>query len=138
MKKVMCFGTFDLVHLGHIRYFQQAKGFGDYLIVVIARDATKHDQKKNIIFSEEERLELIKNIHLVDEAVLGNEEDHLKIVEEKKPDIICLGYDHLFKEKELAERLAQRGLYPEIKRMKPYQVERHKTSIIRKKVLTEN
>ncbi|MBI2582387.1 adenylyltransferase/cytidyltransferase family protein, partial [Candidatus Woesearchaeota archaeon] len=31
MKKVMCFGTFDLLHLGHLNYFQQAKKYGDYL-----------------------------------------------------------------------------------------------------------
>ncbi|HLC71304.1 MAG TPA: adenylyltransferase/cytidyltransferase family protein, partial [Candidatus Nanoarchaeia archaeon] len=38
MKTVMCFGTFDILHPGHLHYLQQAKKYGDYLMVVIARD----------------------------------------------------------------------------------------------------
>ncbi|MCD4694128.1 adenylyltransferase/cytidyltransferase family protein, partial [bacterium] len=38
MIKVMCFGTFDNLHLGHLFYLKEAKKFGDYLVVVIARD----------------------------------------------------------------------------------------------------
>ena len=66
----MCFGTFDLLHLGHLNYFQQAKKYGNYLIVVIARDQTKKDQHKETIFTEQERLELVRNLKMVDEAQL--------------------------------------------------------------------
>ena len=37
-KKVICFGTFDILHLGHVNFFKQAKSLGDELVVVIARD----------------------------------------------------------------------------------------------------
>ena len=135
MKTVMCFGTFDLLHLGHLHYFQQAKKYGDYLIVVIARDKTKQMQKKGIIFSEKERLELVKNLRAVDEAVLGYPDNHFRIIEEKKPDVIFLGYDHKINEKELAMKLKERGLKPEIKRAKPFQLGKHKSTLLREKVL---
>ena len=45
MKKVMCAGTFDIVHKGHIYFLEQAKKFGDYLVVVVARDSTSEKNK---------------------------------------------------------------------------------------------
>ena len=131
----MCFGTFDLLHLGHLNYFQQAKRHGDYLMVVIARDKTKQMQKKEIIFSEKERLELVQGLKVVDEAVLGYPDNHFLIIQEKKPDIIFLGYDHKVDEKELAAKLKERGLNPKILRAKPYQLQKQKSSLLREKVL---
>ena len=131
----MCFGTFDLLHLGHLHYFQQAKRHGDYLIVVIARDKTKQMQKKEIIFSEKERMELIRNLRIVDEAVLGYPEDHFRIIEEKRPDIIFLGYDHKVDEKVLAKALKARGLKLDIQRAKAFKLGKHKSTLLREKVL---
>ena len=135
MKTVMCFGTFDLLHLGHLHYFTEAKKYGDYLIVVIARDTTKKKQGKEIIFSENERLKLVQHLDIVDEVVLGDKQDHFKIILEKKPDIVCLGYDHAIQEKDLAAILAKKGLFPQIKRISPYQEKKHKTSLLRQRVL---
>ncbi|MEK6939858.1 MAG: adenylyltransferase/cytidyltransferase family protein [Nanoarchaeota archaeon] len=135
MKTIMCFGTFDLLHLGHLHYFQQAKRYGDYLMVVIARDKTKQIQKKEAIFSERERLELVKGLRVVDEAVLGYPEDHFRIIQEKRPDIIFLGYDHKIDEKILAAKLKERGLKPEIKRAKAFKIGKHKSTLLREKVL---
>lgn len=131
----MCFGTFDLLHLGHLNYFQQAKKYGDYLMVVIALDKTKLMQKKEIIFSEKERLELVKGLKIVDETVLGYPEDYFKIIEEKKPGVIFLGYDHQISEKELAVKLKERGLQPEICRAKPFKSGKHKSTLLREKVI---
>ena len=128
MRTVICFGTFDVLHLGHLNYFQQAKKYGNYLIVVIAREV---NAKKKLVFSEKERLELIKHLKIVDEAVLGDKKDFLKIIEQKKPAVICLGYDHQIEIKELKEKLNQRGLNPEIKRMKSYQQSKYKSSLIK-------
>ena len=136
MKTVMCFGTFDLLHLGHLNYFEQAKRFGDHLIVVIARDKTKQNQQKTTLFNEEERKRLVESLKIVDEAVLGYPENHFIIIREKKPDVICLGYDHPIQKKELKERLAQLKLYPVIKRMKAYKSETLKSSKIKEVVLS--
>ena len=135
MKTIMCFGTFDLLHLGHLHYFQQAKRHGDWLIVVIARDKTKKAQKKEIIFSEKERLELVKGLRVVDEAVLGYPEDHFRIIEEKRPDIIFLGYDHKIEERVLAKELKARGLNPDIQRAKAFKLGKHKSTLLREKIL---
>lgn len=132
---VMCFGTFDVLHLGHLDYFQQAKRHGDYLIVVIARDKTKHAQKKETIFDEQERLELVKSLKIVNEAVLGNPGDHFKIILEKKPAAVMLGYDHKIKEREVAERLSAHGFFPAIYRAKPYKPHQHKSTKIKEIIL---
>ena len=49
-KTIMCFGTFDLLHLGHLSYLQQAKEKAEHLTVVIALDKTKSNQKKKPYF----------------------------------------------------------------------------------------
>ncbi|MBS3123025.1 FAD synthase, partial [Candidatus Woesearchaeota archaeon] len=117
LNRVMCFGTFDLLHPGHLNYLEQAKKQGDYLIVVIARDETKIKQNKKTLFSENNRLIIIKSLKVVDEAVLGNVDDHFKVILEKKPQVICLGYDHQISEKELEKKLEERGLIVKVKRM---------------------
>lgn len=127
-RKVICFGTFEVLHLGHLNYFQQAKRLGDYLIVVIARDS---NLKKKALFSEKERLKLVENLRIVDEAVLGNKGDLFKIIAEKQPQVICLGYDHSITEAQLRTELKKRGLNPMIKRMQPYHPEKYKSSKIR-------
>ena len=135
MKKVMCFGTFDLLHLGHLHYFEQAKKYGDYLIVVIARDKTKKDQKKEAIFTEAQRQQLVQGLKIVDEAVLGYPDDHFRIIEERRPDVICLGYDQHVQEEVIRKELESRGLHPKIKRLLPYQPERNKSTKMREIVL---
>ncbi len=135
MKRVMCFGTFDLLHLGHLSYFTQAKKYGDYLIVVISRDDTKKKEKKKTVFSEQERLELVNALKIVDEAVLGYPDDHLRIIEEKNPAVIVLGYDHPIKEEDLAQRLALLSLSPLIIRSNAYKPTSQKSGKIKKKIL---
>lgn len=137
MKTVMCFGTFDILHLGHLNYFRQAKHYGDYLIIVIARDKTKLDQGKRTLFNEEERRQLVQSQKIVDEAVLGYPGNHYRIILEKKPDVICLGYDHPITEEELREELAKRGLFPKIVRAKPYHPETQKSTLIKAQLLRE-
>ncbi|MBI2665689.1 adenylyltransferase/cytidyltransferase family protein, partial [Candidatus Woesearchaeota archaeon] len=121
MKTIMCFGTFDLLHPGHLSYLQQAKQQGDHLIVVVARDKTKEKEGKKTLFSEQERLGLVKSLAIVDEAILGHEGNLFKIVQEKNPQIICLGYDHKVKKNFLRQKLSQLGITSKIMRMKPYQ-----------------
>jgi FAD synthetase len=132
MKKVLCTGTFDILHSGHLDYFKQAKQYGDYLVVVVARDSSVIKEKGMPRRSEKERLARVMTVPLVDKAILGNEGDKLKIVEQEKPDVICLGYDQKVDEQILKEALAKRGLTPEIVRMNPYAPEKYKSSLIGK------
>ena len=72
----MVFGTFDIVHMGHIHMFTQAREYGDRLIAVVARD--KNVEKiKGIgpMHADTERLEFLRHIDLIDEVMLGNPSD---------------------------------------------------------------
>ena len=130
MKKVMAFGSFDILHEGHKHYLNEAKGYGDYLIVVVARDSNilrfKGRNPKN---DENYRLEQVKELGFVDEAVLGHKEDILEVLDEFKPDVICLGYDQRTVDKEkLRKELIKRNLKAEIIRAKPYKEDVYKSS----------
>lgn len=68
MKKVITYGTFDLLHYGHILLLQRAKTLGDYLIVALSTDEFNQIKGKNAYFTYDERkmmLEAIKYVDLV-------------------------------------------------------------------------
>ena len=124
-------GTFDLLHPGHLDYFRQAKEHGDYLIVVVARDSSAVQEGKKLRFGEKERHARVAGQAIVDKALLGNEGDRLRIVEQEKPDVICLGYDQKVDEEKLKEALKKRELMPKIVRAKAYFPEKYKSSLLR-------
>ena len=129
MKKVMVFGSFDLLHPGHIHLFKQAKQYGDYLVVVIARDATIEKLKGSAPkYSERERKAHVQELRIVDKAVLGDAGEHFDAIEEFKPDVICLGYDQKFFADSLEEDLKKRGMKIKIMRLMPYRASRYKSS----------
>ena len=67
MKKVITYGTFDLLHYGHVNLLQRAKELGDYLIVAISTDEFNWNMKqKKCYFSYEERKRLVEAIRYVD------------------------------------------------------------------------
>ncbi len=133
MKKVIAFGSFDVLHEGHKHYLKEAKGYGDYLIVVVARDLNilrfKGRKPRN---DENYRLEQVKKLDFVDEAVLGGKEDILRVLDKYRPDIICLGYDQkTINEKKLKEELEKRNIKSQIIRAKPYKEDIYKSSKLR-------
>jgi len=135
MKKSMAFGSFDILHEGHKHYLKEAKSHGDHLIVVVARDSNIVRFKgKRPINNENQRLNNIKKLNFVDEAVLGNEDDILKVLECYKPNIICLGYDQkTIDEKNLKKELEKRNIKAKIARCKPYKPEVYKSSKMKSK-----
>lgn len=136
MKTVMAFGTFDLLHPGHVSYLAQAKALGDRLVVVIATDANvKRIKGKSPVNSQDERKELVGSLRIVDEAVVGFEEDMISSVERIKPDVVALGYDQKPLDSELEKMLGARGLKAKIVRLKPYNEHIFKSSKIKEKVL---
>ena len=67
MKKVITYGTYDLLHYGHIRLFQRAKALGDYLIVAVSSDEFNLKEKnKKCYFNYEQRKSLVEAIRYVD------------------------------------------------------------------------
>ncbi|WP_026693370.1 glycerol-3-phosphate cytidylyltransferase [Peribacillus kribbensis] len=87
MKKVITYGTFDLLHWGHINLLQRAKALGDYLIVAISTDEFNDIKNKKAYHSFENRKKILESIRYVDEVI--PEENW----EQKKDDIIREGVD---------------------------------------------
>ena len=97
-KVVLASGVFDLLHLGHVKFLEEAKKAGGknaQLVVIIARDCTVAENKgRKTIMPENQRRALVESLKVVDEAVLGLEEfDVGDVIKKIKPDIIALGYD---------------------------------------------
>lgn len=97
-KTVLASGVFDLLHLGHVRFLEEAKKAGGpnaKLVVIIARDSTIQKEKgKKPVIPENQRRALVESLKVVDEAVLGYESyDMGKVIERISPDIIAVGHD---------------------------------------------
>lgn len=120
MVKIMATGTFDLLHMGHIYYLKEAKKLGDKLVVVVARDSTVRKLKHEPVTPEEMRIGIVRELKMVDEAVLGYEDDMYAVVKEIKPDIIALGYDQIHDEKKIENELKKRNLDAQVVRLPKY------------------
>jgi FAD synthetase len=95
---VLASGTFDLLHLGHVRYLEEAKKTGGedaQLIVIVARDNTvKKRRGTTPIIPENQRRALVNSLKVVDEAILGYEDFNIgKVIQKVQPNVIALGYD---------------------------------------------
>lgn len=114
-KIVLASGTFDLLHLGHVKYLEDAKKTGGKnakLIVIVARDRTVEKRKgRKPVMPEDQRKALVESLKVVDEAILGYEDfDMGKVIEEIKPDIIAVGHDQYNIESHVRKAVAQKGL----------------------------
>ena len=129
MKPVMCAGTFDIIHPGHLYFLSEAKKYGDKLIVVVARDETSEKVKgKKPQRNERERLEQIRTLEIVDEAVLGKQGNIFDIIEEIKPSVICLGYDQKVLKQDLEDELKKRNIKCDVIRIGSYMPHLYKSS----------
>ncbi|MBI4122141.1 MAG: FAD synthase [Parcubacteria group bacterium] len=130
--RVLVFGTFDGLHPGHLDFFRQARALGDELFVVVARDETVQMMKNHPTAQDEQtRLARVQAVSFVANARLGQSGDKYAVIEEIKPAIIALGYDQSFFTDGLADELARRGLSVRIVRLKPYEPDRYKSSLLR-------
>ena len=133
MKKVMVFGTFDLLHEGHKHLFQEAKKHGDFLLVVVARDSSVLKMKGFLPHHNElERLDAVRKLLFVDKALLGYEDDFYRVIEENKPAVLCFGYDQ--NKLNAEQELKKKGVKAEIVTLAAFEPERFKSSILRKKM----
>jgi FAD synthetase len=135
MTRIMATGVFDILHPGHLHFLKEAKALGDELVVVVATDATVRKHKHEPITPEKMRVEMVAALKPVDRALLGHEGDMFEIVLQVKPDIIALGYDQKFEEKELESRLADRGLKVEVVRMHKFEDDLNGTRKIIQKIM---
>ena len=95
MKRVITYGTFDLIHYGHINLLKRARELGDYLIVVLSTDEFNWNEKqKKCYFSYEKRKQLLEAIRYVDLVIPENNwEQKIGDVQLYKADVFVMGDD---------------------------------------------
>jgi len=88
-------GCFDLLHIGHVRYLEKARGLGDVLVVGVNSDASVQKLKgpQRPILPEEERAEILSGLGCVDYVTLFSELDPLKLITSLHPDVLVKGGD---------------------------------------------
>jgi len=128
MKTAMAFGTFDILHPGHINFLKQAKIYGN-LIVIIARDRTVKQVKGKLPKdNEKQRLKAVLSLNLADIAVIGSLGNKYAVIKKYRPDIICLGYDQLHFIDRLDDEIKNLNLKTKIIRLKSYKPTVYKSS----------
>jgi glycerol-3-phosphate cytidylyltransferase len=94
MRKVITYGTFDLLHTGHINILRRAKEYGDYLIVAISSDEFNALKGKKAYYSFEQRKLILEAIRYVDEVIPEHTwEQKVQDVKEHNVDVFVMGDD---------------------------------------------
>jgi len=94
MKKILTYGTFDLLHYGHIRLLKRAKALGDYLIVALSTDEFNELKGKKTYHNYETRKEMLEAIRYVDLVIPeANWEQKINDVKEFDVNIVVMGSD---------------------------------------------
>ncbi len=88
-------GCFDLLHVGHVRSFEEARSLGDRLVVAVNRDASVRRLKgpTRPIVAERQRAEMVAALASVDWVVLFGEETPLRVIRALRPDVLAKGGD---------------------------------------------
>jgi FAD synthetase len=142
-KIVLASGVFDLLHLGHVKFLEEARKAGGKnaeLIVIVARDSTAEERKeKRPIMSENQRRALVESLKVVDEAILGYENfDIGKVIEKIKPDFIVFGYDQNGMRDIVEKYVKQHGLKIEVVKIGKFEEDKLDSSSKIKQKIVEN
>ena len=95
MKRIITFGTFDVLHIGHIRIIQRASALGDFLVVGVSSDAMNFSKKERYpVYSEKDRMEIVASIKGVDEVFREDSMDFkADYIKKYKADVLVMGND---------------------------------------------
>ena len=94
MKRVLTYGTFDLLHYGHIRILKRAKELGDYLVVALSTDEFNATKGKKAYHSYETRKKMLEAIRYVDLVIPENNwEQKIQDIKDYKIDVVVMGDD---------------------------------------------
>ena len=129
----MVFGVFDCLHRGHFSFLRQAQKYGNLMIAVARDSSVKKLKNKKPTQTEKQRVSVLKKTFLKADIFLGDKTPgSYTVVKNRKPDIICLGYDQTGLARDLAEKIRE-GKLPKIKIiiLKPFKPEKFKTSLLK-------
>jgi FAD synthetase len=139
---VLASGTFDLLHLGHVKYLEEAKkagGSNAKLIVIVARDKTVEKRKgRRPVMPEDERKALVESLKVVDKAILGYGDFNISdVIDEIKPDVIAVGHDQANIEDQVRKAVARKGLPIQVVRIGRFGKPEFDSSLKIKRKVTE-
>lgn len=96
MKKVLCFGTFDILHEGHKEFLMDAKTKGDFLFALVLPDKLVFKNKKRFPKnSQEKRAIQLKRLGIADKVIIVSDKDekNFGLIQKIHPNLVVLGYD---------------------------------------------
>lgn len=93
-KIVQCHGVFDLLHIGHIKHFNEAKSFGDILIVTITPDEYVHKGPNRPAFNTDVRMETLASLEVIDYVSVNEWPTAVEAINKIQPDVYCKGPDY--------------------------------------------
>ena len=102
---VHCHGVFDLLHLGHIRHFEEAKKNGDIIIVTVPSNKYVNKGPIRPMFNANQRLEALSALHFVDFVAENDSSDAIKLIKFLKPNIYCKGPDYKKSNNDLSQKI---------------------------------
>ncbi len=96
MRRILTFGVYDYLHLGHLRLFKQCKQHADYLIVAVQNGdyIKKFKPDAEVLYSTDERVEMLEALRIVDKVVVYDTVG-VSALEKIDFDILALGEDHI-------------------------------------------
>ena len=140
---VLASGVFDLLHLGHVKFLEEAKKAGGKnaeLVVIVARDSTVEKRKgEKPTMREDQRRALVESLKVVDEAILGYENFSMnEVIDKIKPQVIAMGYDQKDMTKAVEEAINRNKLKIRVARIGKFgKDELDSSSGIKRKIIEE-
>lgn len=94
MSLVLAHGVFDLLHLGHVRFLEEARQYGDRLVVSVTADAHVHKGPGQPFFTAQQRIEMLCALRCVDEAFIVNDPTGIPLIHWLRPTVYVKGADY--------------------------------------------
>ncbi len=102
---VLCHGVFDLVHLGHLKYFNEAKSYGSYLVVSVTSDKFIKKGFGRPLFKQNMRMEYISNLKCVNAVVLSDAASAVNVIKQIKPKFYVKGPDYKINKNDKSKKI---------------------------------
>ena len=104
-KIVHCHGVFDLLHLGHVRHFKEARSLGDVLVVTLTADAFVNKGPGRPVFNEIQRAEMLASLEYIDYVAINHAPDAENVIHAVQPDLYIKGTDYANAEEDVTGKI---------------------------------
>ena len=104
-KIVQCHGVFDLLHIGHIKHFKEAKTYGEVLVVSITSDRFVNKGPNRPAFNQNLRAESLASLEYVDFVVINDNASAIPVIKNLKPNFYCKGPDYKIHKNDITKKI---------------------------------